>query len=148
VTHDESGVDIPRYEIAEQALGKIEDIFACAEDADWAQAEPVQDIRHAVRLANARLRMRLMERDRRRPRWFGKVTSGVYGRGFMKPGEFGKDPDPHLCFVIEITDGVKSAQGKRVEVQGPDSELEFLAGQILSMVELRKRMQAESGEEK
>jgi hypothetical protein len=143
-----SDAEIPRYEIAEQALKKVEAALDRMEDGDWSHTAPAQDIRHIIEIANAQLRMASLRRDRRRPGWFAKVASGVYGRGFMKPGEFGKDPNPHLCFVAEITDGVKSARGKRVEVQAPDSEMEFLAMQILSMVELRKRMKAEKGVEK
>lgn len=138
--------DIPRYEIAEQALKDIGAVFDTWEGSDWSCTNPAQEIRSIADIASAQLRMASLRRDRRRPRWFAKVVTAVYGRGFMKPGEFGKDPDPHLCFTVEITDGVKSALGKRVEVQAPDGDMELLAMQILSMVELRKRMKAEGGE--
>lgn len=137
-----SETNVPRYEIAERALKNIEATLDYTEGSDWSHTRPAQDIRRIIEIANAQLRMASMRRDRRRPGWFAKVTSGVYGRGFMRPGEFGKDPDPHLCFVVEITDGVKSARGKRVEVQAPDPDMEFLAMQILSMVELRKQLKA------
>lgn len=134
---------VPRYEIAEDALKRISDVFTEWEGSDWSHITfPARDISSIVDIARARLHMATQVRDRRRPGWLGKVVSGVYGRGFMKPGEFGKDPDPHLCFVVEVTEGVKSTLGKRVEIQAPDSEMELLAKQILSMVELRREMKA------
>lgn len=134
--------DIPRYEVAERALISLRGKIDQWRDSGKSQMSLLVEIAHILDLADARLRMTSMRRDRRPPRWFAKVTSDVYGRGFMKPGEFGKDPDPHLCFVIEITDGVKSARGKRVEVQAPDSEMEFLAMQIMNMANLRKEMKS------
>lgn len=133
---------VPRYEIAEDALKRIGDVFTEWEGSDWSHTIPARDISSIVDIARARLHMAGQQRDRRRPGWLAKVISGVYGRGFMKPGEFGKDPDPHLCFVIEITDGNKSVLGKKIEVQGPDRNMEFLAMQILNMVKLRREMKA------
>lgn len=139
--------DIPRYEIAEQALTSLRSEIDQWRDSGKSQMSLLIEIAHILDLADARLRMASLRRDRRPPRWLAKVASGVYGRGFMKPGEFGRDPDPHLCFVIEVTDGVKSARGKRVEVQAPDSEMEFLAMQIMNMVNLRKELKAKEGDE-
>jgi hypothetical protein len=136
--------DIPRYEIAEHALNKIGELLDEWEGSDWSRTGPAQEVRGIVDIARARLHMAKQQRNyRRRPTWLARVTSSVYGRGFMKPGEFGKDPDPHLCFTVEITDGTKTARGTRVEVQAPDSEMEFLAMQIHNMVELRQRLKAE-----
>jgi hypothetical protein len=137
--------DIPRYEIAERALDSIRREIDQWRNSGKSQMSLLVEIAHILDIADARLRMASLRRDRRRPRWFAKVTSGVYGRGFMGPGEFGKDPDPHLCFTVEITDGTKAARGARVEVQAPDAEMEFLAMQIHNMVELRQRLKAEEG---
>lgn len=138
-----SEADIPRYEIAERALKRIEAELDRMEGTDWSHTRPAQEIRAVVDVADAHLRMAELRRDRRRPRWLAKVTSLTYGRGFNAPGDFAKDPDPHLCFIVEITDGSKASQGKTVEVQMPDDHMGRFAEQILRMVRLRKKMKAE-----
>lgn len=134
--------DIPRYEIAEQALAKLETFLDDWEGSDWSHTRPAQEIRSIVDVAVAQLHMACQRRDRRPARWLARVTSFVFGRGFNEPGQFGNDPDPHLCFLVEITDGSKLARGKTVEVQVPDDEMERLAKQILRMTKLRRTMKA------
>ena len=138
-----SEADIPRYEIAERALKKIEAVLADMEGSDWSHTRPAQEVQIILDVADAELRMAELRRDRRRPGWLAKVTSLSYPRGFTVPGEYGKDPDPHLCVTVEVTDGPKAVQGRRVEVQAPDSYMAELAEQILGMVRLRKKMKAE-----
>lgn len=129
--------DIPRYEIAERALKKIEARLDDMEGSDWSHTIPAREVRHIVDLANAQLRMMSLRRRRPGANWSAKVTSFTYPRQFA--GEWGADPDPHLCMQIEITDGPKAARDRYIEIQLPDDEAERLAKQILDMVEARKR---------
>lgn len=132
-----SETDIPRYEIAERALKEIEATLDHMEGSDWSHTIPAQDIRHAVTMADVRLRMMSLRRRRPGANWLAKGISFVYPRRFA--GEWGGDPDPHHCIAIEITDGPKALRDRCVEIQMPDEDVERLARQMLGMVESRKR---------
>lgn len=136
----ESEPDIPRYEIAERALAEIEQTLEHMEGSDWSYTRPAKDIRHVVELAKARLRMMSLRRRRPGSRWIGQVTSFSWPRKFA--GEWGGDPDPHLCFMVDITDGPQTARDKRIEVHVSEGEAERLAHQILDMAASRKKATA------
>lgn len=136
-----SEADIPRYEIAERALGKVEGALDHMEGSDWSHTIPAQEIRHIVEIAKAQLRMMSLRRRRPGASWLAKVGSFCYPRRFA--GKWGGDPDPHLCIQIEVTDGPKAARDRYVEIQMTDDEAERLARQILSMVEGRKKAKEE-----
>ncbi|MFE0472738.1 hypothetical protein ACFW2V_14085 [Streptomyces sp. NPDC058947] len=129
--------DVPRYEIAERALKKIEATLDHMEGSDWSHTIPAREIRHIVTLANVNLRMMSLRRRRPGANWLAKVGSFVYPRRFA--GEWGGDPNPHHCIQFEITDGPKALRDRYVEVQIPDDDMERLARQMLSMIEARKR---------
>lgn len=133
-----SDTDIPRYEIAERALGKIEATLDCWEDSDWSHTRPAREIRHLVELANANLYMMSLRRRRIGANWLAR-TGGrfTYPRRFAE--KWGGDPDPHLCMQIEITDGPKAVRDRYIEIQLPDDEAERLARQMLNMVEARRK---------
>lgn len=114
-----------RYEIAEQALKQIGDFLDEWEGSDWAATRPAQEIRGLLDIANARIRMASSIRDRRNARWLARVTSFAFPR---REGDGNR-----LCFTVDITDGPKSAKGRKVEVQIPDTEAERLAGQIIGL---------------
>lgn len=138
-----SDTEIPRYEIAERALAEVRAVLDDWNGSDWLRTRPAQEVEGIVDVAEAHLRMAKDRRDRRPARWLARVTSYSFGRGFNAPGEFGNDPDPHLCFTVEITDGSKLARGKAVEVQMPDGDAERLAQQILRMAALRRKMKGD-----
>lgn len=132
-----SEVDIPRFEIAELALKKIEAALDHMEGSDWSYTIPAQDIRHIVTLANAQLRMMSLRRRRPRANWLASGISFVYPRQFA--GKWGGDPDPHHCIQIEITDGPKAVQDRCIEIHMPDESVERLAKQMLDMIEARRK---------
>lgn len=138
-----SDIEIPRYEIAERALDDIRRAIDQWTDSGKSHTSLLVDIAFILDIADTHLRMASLRRDRRKPKWLAKVTSFSFGRGFNAPGEFGNDPDPHLCFTVEITDGSKLARGKAVEVQASDDDMERLAQQILRMAALRRKMKGE-----
>jgi hypothetical protein len=94
------------------------------------------EIAHILDVADAQLRMMSLRRRRPGANWLARATSFTYPRQFA--GEWGADPDPHLCMQIEITDGPKAARDRYIEIQMPDDEAERLATQILRMVERRR----------
>lgn len=114
-----------RYEIAEDALRKLGDFLDEWEGSDWAGTRPAQEVRGILDVADARIRMAASIRDRRNARWLARVTSFAFPRRV--------NGDDRLCFTVDITDGAKSAKGRKVEVQIPDSEAERLARQILGL---------------
>lgn len=119
-----------RYEIAEQALAAVEGVLEDWSGSDWLCTRPSQDIENLVRVANARIRMAASIRDRRNARWLARVTSF----SFPRPHEQGE----RLCFTVDITDGPKTAKGRKVEVQIPESDAVTLAEQILRMAGRKK----------
>lgn len=132
-----SEADIPRYEIAERALKRIEATLDHMEGSDWSHTVPAQEILHVVELANAQLRMMSMRRRQPKANWLAKGISFVYPRQFA--GKWGGDPDPHMCIQIEIADGPKALRDRCVEIQMPDEDAERLARQMLDMVESRRK---------
>lgn len=132
-----ASAEVPRYEIAEQALKEIEDVLDGTEGSDWSQAPLTQEVRSVVDIADAKLRM--VSRRRRRPGacWLAKEGSFAYPRKF--DGWWGDDPDPHMCVQIEITDGPKAMRDRYIEIQMPDDDMERLARQMLDIVGSRKK---------
>jgi hypothetical protein len=132
-----SEADVPRYEIAERALKRIEATLDDMEGSDWSHTMPAQNIRHDVVLANAQLRMMSLRRRRPGANWLAKGCSFVYPRQFA--GEWGGDPNPHHCIQVEITDGPKAVRDRYIEIQMSDDDMERLARQMLDMIAARKR---------
>lgn len=129
--------DIPRYEIAERALASLRSEIDQWRDNGKSQMSLLVEIAHILDLADTRLRMMSLRRRRPGANWLAKATSFTYPRQFA--GEWGADPDPHLCMQIEITDGPKAARDRYIEIQLPDNEAERLAKQILDMIEHRRK---------
>lgn len=132
-----SDTEVPRYEIAERALKKIEAALDDMEGSDWSHTIPAQEIRHVVELANAQLRMMSLRRRRPGASWLAKVDSYSYPRQYA--GIWGGDPNPHMCVLIEITDGPKAVRDRYIEIQMTDEDTERLARQMLDMVESRRK---------
>ena len=133
----QSEPDIPRYEIAERALKKVEETLDHMDGSDWSHSAPAQDIRRITAIADAQLRMMSLRRRRPGANWLARAIGFVYPRQFA--GEWGADPDPHMCIQIEISDGPKVLRDRYIEIQMPDEFAERLARQMLDMVEGRKK---------
>lgn|SRR5690606_5931255 len=131
--------DIPRYEIAEQALKEIEGSIDRWRGSGKSHMSLLIEIADAVDVANARLRVMSLRRKRPKANWLAKGVSFAYPRRFA--GQWGADPDPHHCIQVEITDGPKALRDRLVEIQMRDDDMERLAKQMLRMIESRKRAQ-------
>ncbi|MGW0603933.1 hypothetical protein [Streptomyces sp. NPDC002640] len=110
-----------------------------------------------------------IDRRQRRPRgsghpWLAKVTSFAFPRAFatrVSAAARASAPEQmteeellrhataegqahnHICFTAEITDGPKTAAGRQIEVQLPDTEAEKLANQILKLITWRQSSASE-----
>ena len=115
--------DMPRQEIA---LSALEDIRSSLEGRD--RDEVLGDIDHTLHLAYARLRMASQKRDRRNPRWLGEVASYTIPL-YFQAAEDGEDRNL-VSFIVEITDGPKSAVGRKVEVRMHVGEAIRFAGNM------------------
>lgn len=135
--------DIPRYEIAERALESVRGEIEQWREGVKPQTNLLIEIAHIVDLANARLRMMSLRRRRPGANWLAKVSSFTYPRQFAE--KWGADPDPHLCFQIEVTDGPKAARDRYIEIQVTNEDAERLARQILDMLDACKRRAAREG---
>lgn len=120
-----ASVAAARYEIAERALNGIAERL----DGETDDGQCLQEIRLAVDLARAQLRMAGQIRRRRQPRWLARITSFSYPR--ERAGEGAQEP--HLCFVVEITNGSKEVRGRRIEVQVPAEDAKDFGRQVEGM---------------
>lgn len=134
-----SSEETPRYEIAENTLKEIREVLDGREGGDRSHACTMQQVEHLVLLAEARLRMAGMRRDRRQARWFAVIP----GSAFPRKSSLNKDEyDDTIRFVATITEGAKTAVGKVVEVKMPMEDAMRFAQGVLGMVETLKRIKS------
>jgi hypothetical protein len=123
--------DIPRSEIALDALKDVRAVLDHWAGSDWSHSRPAQEIDQIVHVVYARLRMAGMVRDRRSARWLAKIGSFSFPR--FLPGDKTRKVPEGICFEVEITDGAKVARGRKVEVRMTPVEAARFAGRLTSM---------------
>lgn len=128
----------PRYLLAEEGPAEVAAVLERMEGSDWAHTRPAEEIATAVGLTQARLRMADLRRDRRPARWFAKVVSFAYLR--RPPGMRDAYDTSHLIFEVEVTEGAKTALGRKVEVRVSLDEAERFGAQLLGMARACRKL--------
>lgn len=131
---------LPTGEIAKEALRIVQLILDEKKGTDWYHTSAARDMRTVLEVAEGRMRMAGQRRDRRPARWLASPTSFTYPRR-LSPGDIFEPEEKcarhtHLCFETEITDGSKTATGRKVEVQVPLEKAESFGRQIQSMARI------------
>lgn len=121
----------PRSEIAMAALAQVRALLDDWEGTDWSHTNPVREIDHILTMAYGRLRMAGMKRDRRNARWLARITSYTFPRTLKN--RLGPDEASAVCFTVDITDGAKSARGRRVEIRMSAKNARLLGRQMAEM---------------
>ncbi|WP_327259951.1 hypothetical protein [Streptomyces sp. NBC_01240] len=116
--------------IAEAALRQIHDL------ADQAALDEIRSVA-VMAVASIDMHRRSQSGRARGRAWLAKMTSAAFPRCFT--AQWNEPAKNHLCFTVQITEGVKNVIGRPVEVQVPDEDAERLARQILRLIEWRKQ---------
>lgn len=110
--------DIPRSEIALEALKEIRTLLDGRDGSDWSHTQPAQEIDHILEVTYARLRMASVVRSRRDAPWLAKVVGTTWPRRI----EHESKVNVAICLNVIITDGAKAVRGKKIEVRMPFHE--------------------------
>ncbi len=129
--------DLPtRNEVALNALAEVRAALDRQGSDGRGNAWPIQEIDHILHVAYAKLRMDSMRRERRPATWL----AGPMGTVFPREVEWYSSGKPvtALCFEVRITDGMKDAVGRKVEVRLSAADATMLGASLTGMAKWAK----------